>query len=784
MLCSTLLRSRKPRPQRTPRWPSRVRPEVETLELRCVPTIIAGPSMNITQFPGNQNEPAITMNPTNPLQLFEISNDEFLASGAGGLMAAFSVDGGVTWTREFIGTGTDALPAACCDPQAVFDEFGNLFVSYLSFNSGNEGELLLSTDSGYTFKLLDGFAASDRPKLAVGAGNVWVSYNDGTEISVSGARVSGLGSVGAFTPPQQLQGSHDANFGEMAIGPNGQVVVVASEPTTVTTNAPFDAGPDVLLDWVNLTGVGGTFGLGRVIGITQVGQQFSHIAAQSNSFGIDSEPQLAWDLSGGPFNGRVYVTYTDAPSPASVTTDLFERFSDDNGVTWSRPIKINDNTVPDAVFLPSLAIDPVTGTLAIQFYDTRMDQGQGGPLDPSGSALDDTQVWASASSDGGVSWNNNVQISAGTSSSSLSEKSIPADIRPSGFGDYLQSSAFFNGVWYPVWADNSNSTGDNPDGVLHQMDIYTARVTFLPLGVGRSAPDSFSASLWTSWNPNVHWSSVVTGDFNGDGKTDIAGFLQQTGQWWVGISDGSSFTTSLWTTWNPNVTWVDMRVGDFNGDDKMDIAGRVLESGQWWVGQSNGSSFTNALWTTWNPNVTWVDVNAGDFNGHGKIDIIGRVLQSGQWWVAQSNGFSFANGLWTTWSPAVNWVDVNVGDYNGDGRADITGRVLQSGQWWTSVSNGSGFDTSLWATWNPNVTWVDVQVGDFNGDGKADIVGRVLQTGQWWVVGGKMVMEEGRAMLRAPIHRPELRCQPVGYVESHGDLGQRQSGRLQQRRHG
>jgi hypothetical protein len=37
---------------------------------------------------------------------------------------------------------------------------------------------------------------------------------------------------------------------------------------------------------------------------------------------------------------------------------------------------------------------------------------------------------------------------------------------------------FRNNVFYPVWADNSNSTGDNPNGTLHSMDIYTAKVTF------------------------------------------------------------------------------------------------------------------------------------------------------------------------------------------------------------------------------------------------------------------------------------------------------------------
>jgi hypothetical protein len=27
-----------------------------------------------------------------------------------------------------------------------------------------------------------------------------------------------------------------------------------------------------------------------------------------------------------------------------------------------------------------------------------------------------------------------------------------------------------------MWSDNSNSTGDNPDGTLHQLDIFTAAV--------------------------------------------------------------------------------------------------------------------------------------------------------------------------------------------------------------------------------------------------------------------------------------------------------------------
>jgi hypothetical protein len=29
---------------------------------------------------------------------------------------------------------------------------------------------------------------------------------------------------------------------------------------------------------------------------------------------------------------------------------------------------------------------------------------------------------------------------------------------------------------HPAWAENSNSTGRNPDGTLYKLDIYTAAV--------------------------------------------------------------------------------------------------------------------------------------------------------------------------------------------------------------------------------------------------------------------------------------------------------------------
>jgi hypothetical protein len=261
--------------------------------------------------------------------------------------------------------------------------------------------------------------------------------------------------------------------------------------------------------------------------------------------------------------------------------------------------------------------------------------------------------------------------------------------------------------------------------------------------VGLSTGSSFTTQVGAAWSPAATWVDVQTGDFNGDGFTDLIGRDLQSGAWWVGLSDGHGhFTTTLWAVWSPAVHWVDVKVGDFTGDGKQDIAGRAQEDGSWWVGRSTGNGFVTSRWAQWAPDsasLHWVDVKVGDLNGDGKADLIGRDKENGQWWAAVSTGAGFVNRLWGQWVPdqpgTRDWVDVQLADFNGDGKADLAGRIRENGQWWVSSSGSrDGFTgNSLWAVWSPNVTWVDVKVGDFDGDGRKDIAGRVLQDGSWWV---------------------------------------------------
>lgn len=152
--------------------------------------LVVGANINISRATGYQGETAIAMDPTNTQRLFAVSNNQ---SGQGaGLFGAYSTDGGTTWTTRLIATGAD-VTAACCDPSAQFDKYGNLFVSYVN-GSVNAGVIVTSANGGQSFTTLATYAARDQPTIVTGPGTIagqsstWVSYQNsgGVQAGYSG----------------------------------------------------------------------------------------------------------------------------------------------------------------------------------------------------------------------------------------------------------------------------------------------------------------------------------------------------------------------------------------------------------------------------------------------------------------------------------------------------------------------------------------------------------------------------------------------------------------------
>jgi hypothetical protein len=430
-----------------------------------------GRNVNISRMFGNQNETAVAISPTNPKNIVVTSNLESFR----GLLEAYSFDGGLTWTRHTIADGSDDLGLACCDSSLAFDSYGNLFLTYLLVFD-IKVPVALSTDGGVNFERLDQIlpkatgghplhsrgrvSAPDQPTIATGPGSVWVTYTGGTAIEAAGAAVSGLGVVRPFRDPEVALGHRDGHFGDIAVGPGGQVLVVYQ---TVSGEAPSEIITDLDPDGLGPLG----FDRARLAALTNVGD-FDVIPAAARVT-IDAETGLAWDRSGGPNDGRVFLVWTQETPDESDDTEILVQYSDDDGDTWSDPLRVNDDPGTNSQFMPKIALDQTTGNLALAWYDCRFDLGAGGPGDTNGIPNDDALLHASVSTDGGASFARNFRVAARVSNSE--DAGTTQD-----FGDY-EGLAFESGSFYPVWADNSNSTGDNPNGTLHELDLYTARVT-------------------------------------------------------------------------------------------------------------------------------------------------------------------------------------------------------------------------------------------------------------------------------------------------------------------
>ena len=504
----------------------RRRPNAEALEGRALmATLTPGPVTNVSRMPGSDEEVTIAVNPTNPNNLFAAS-----IGGGAGQVAAVSFDGGASWASRIISNGSDGTPNSCCDASAAFDTFGNLFVTYLS--DAIHTVVVMSVDGGNSFSNIIDMGSSDQPTIAVGPGDspgtqsVWVVYNRAAQQFARGAPVTGFGTVGTFSAEQVAPDSDlgiAGNFGDIVIGPGGKVAIAYQ-------HSGSGQGPDAVYANVDPDGLGPLgFGPRVKISDTNVGG-FDFIPAQ-NRRSIDAEVGLAWDRAGGPNDGRLYSVYTGEPTNESNDTNIYVRFSDDNGTTWGPAAQVNDDTTTRSQFLSKIALDQTTGAVAVVWFDARLDGGAGGTGDTNNVANDEAILFGTVSVDGGATYLPNIQIGSGPSNSGLAQNN------GFDFGDYI-GLTFHAGVFHPIWPDNSAQLAGNPD--RPNFDLATAavvvsqlNVTALPVTAAENTTFSgrvanidprgsgFNASDFTA---DVNWSDglVTPGTISPNGNNTFA----------------------------------------------------------------------------------------------------------------------------------------------------------------------------------------------------------------------------------------------------------------------
>jgi len=377
-------------------------------------------------------EPSISINPTNP---------DNIVAGAILDKVYVSNDGGLSWTKDRM----KSTYGVYGDPVLRADYVGNFYYAHLSNPNGRPFRdtafldrivIQKSTDGGKSWN--DGsFTLPRSPKdqdkqwmiIDPADNSIYISwtefdlYNSPLETDRSRILFSKSTDSGeSWSFPyniSELEGDcldddQTTEGAVPALGPEGQLYIAWSYDEKIYFDKSYDKG-ESWLDNDILVG-------------DQAGGWSYNIPGLMRCNGL---PVTVADRSGGKYSGNVYVNWTDQRNGTD-DTDVWLAISEDEGESWSKAIRVNNDKAGKHQFLSWMEVDQSTGYIYVVFYDRRHHDDNA------------TDVYLAWSDNGGKSFKNiKINASSFTPSATIF------------FGDYNDISVY-EGRVRPIWTQLDN----------------------------------------------------------------------------------------------------------------------------------------------------------------------------------------------------------------------------------------------------------------------------------------------------------------------------------------
>ncbi|MCK4372238.1 MAG: exo-alpha-sialidase, partial [candidate division Zixibacteria bacterium] len=409
--------------------------------------------------------------------------------------ASYSTDGGLTWIDSLVSKSMQIFgwDSQQSDPTLNADRLGNFIMSALDWDAfGSTGLSTIafyrSTDKGVSWTgpvpcVWSGsnvtfedkqFIAIDRTG-GIYDGNVycmWARFYDGPNRLQFVRSTDGVQTFEdtIIVGPQQFPsgcGVRDAGqFSFPLVNSNGDVH--AFWQGFAYDSSGNCTGVQTIKHAISADG-GQSFTYPDTV-LTVSGYQYA--AGGINTY---SAPAADADITGGPFDGNIYISFTNIGPEDGSRSDVDFVRSTDNGVTWSPRLQIDDAIDADLNdgFHPWLIVNQ-EGVIVVIFYDQRFDS-------PNYLLFD---CIAAYSFDGGLTFTSNHRISSVSSNPGdlkSDRADLPAMVAADGsltplalsraglIGEYIGVTAYYDKI-NATWTDSRDGNSE----------VYTAN-WYLPL---------------------------------------------------------------------------------------------------------------------------------------------------------------------------------------------------------------------------------------------------------------------------------------------------------------